>query len=94
MSQRIGFKGPKKLTAPVTHRGVSCAIFEETMMIERKRSLVKAWSKDDVKSLRIFARGKLSGLQAAKKLRRTPGAVAQKAMKLGIRFRSIKRKTH
>ncbi len=62
------------------------------MMVERKRRLVKAWSKDDVKSLRIFAREKLSGPRAAKKLRRTPGAVAQKAMKLGIRFRSIKRK--
>ena len=61
-------------------------------MVDRKRRLVKAWSKEDVKSLRTFAREKLSGPQAAKKLRRTPGAVAQKAMKLGIRFRSIKRK--
>jgi hypothetical protein len=54
--------------------------------------LVLAWSKEDVKSLRRFAKEKLSGREAAKKLRRTPGAVAQKAMKLGIRFRSIKRK--
>jgi len=46
-----------------------------------KRRLVKAWSKEEVKSLRTFAREKLSGSQAAKKLRRTPGAVAQKAMK-------------
>jgi hypothetical protein len=30
--------------------------------------------------------------QAAKKFHRTPGAVAQKAMTLGIRFRSITRK--
>jgi hypothetical protein len=28
----------------------------------------------------------------AKKLKRTPGAVSQKAMKLGVRFRSIRRK--
>ena len=61
-------------------------------MVERKRRLVKAWSKEEVKSLRTFAREKLSGSQAAKKLRRTPGAVAQKAMKLKIRFRSIRRK--
>lgn len=61
-------------------------------MVERKRRLVKAWSKEEVKNLRTFARDKLSGPQAAKKLRRTPGAVAQKAMKLKIRFRSIRRK--
>jgi hypothetical protein len=61
------------------------------MMVKRKR-LVIAWSKEDVKNLRTFAREKLSGPQAAKKLGRSPGAVAQKAMKLGIRFRSIKQK--
>jgi hypothetical protein len=62
------------------------------MMVKRKRRLVIAWSKEDVKNLRAFAREKLSGSQAAKKLGRSRGAVAQKAMKLGIRFRSIKRK--
>jgi hypothetical protein len=44
-----------------------------------------------VKNLRTFAKETLSGPEAAKKLRRTPGAVRQKAMKLGIRFRSIRR---
>ena len=62
-------------------------------MAKRKRRSVVAWSKDDVKNLRAFAKEKLSGAQAAKKLRRTPGAVAQKAMKLGVSFRSIRRKT-
>jgi hypothetical protein len=38
-----------------------------------------------------LANAKLSAAKAAKKLRRTRGAVAQKAMKLGIRFRSIRR---
>ncbi len=56
-----------------------------------RRKLV-AWSKEDVKNLRASAKGRLSGTQAAKKLKRSPGAVAQKAMKLKIRFRSIKRK--
>jgi hypothetical protein len=60
-------------------------------MAKAKR-LVLAWSKEDVRNLRAFAKEKLSGPQSAKKLGRTPGAVAQKAMKLGIRFRSIKRK--
>jgi len=45
-----------------------------------------------VKNLRSLAKEKLSGTQAAKKLGRTRGAVAQKAMKLGISFRSIRRK--
>jgi len=61
-------------------------------MAKRKRRLVLAWSTEDVKNLRTFAKEKLSGPEAAKKLRRTPGAVAQKAMKLGVRFRSIRRK--
>ena len=61
-------------------------------MAKRKRSKVSAWTKEDVKSLRALAKSRLSATQAAKKLRRTRGAVAQKAMKLGIRFRSIRRK--
>jgi hypothetical protein len=60
-------------------------------MVKRKR-LVLAWSKEDVKNLRSFAKAKLSQPQAAKKLGRSLGAVSQKAMKLGIRFRSIRRK--
>jgi len=61
-------------------------------MAKRRRRLVLAWSKEDVKNLRSLAKEKLSGTQAAKKLGRTRGAVAQKAMKLGISFRSIRRK--
>jgi hypothetical protein len=61
-------------------------------MAKRKRRIVVAWSKEDVRNLRAFAKAKLSGPQTAKKLRRTAGAVAQKAMGLGIRFRSVRRK--
>ena len=61
-------------------------------MAKAKRRVALEWSKGDVKNLRAFAKAKLSATRAAKKLRRTRGAVAQKAMKLGIRFRSIKRK--
>ena len=60
-------------------------------MAKARRRLV-TWSKDDVKNLRAFAKSLLSGTEAAKKLRRSPEAVAQKAMKLGVRFRSIQRK--
>jgi hypothetical protein len=45
-----------------------------------------------VKTLRTLARAKLSGSAVAKKSKRSTGAVAQKAMKLGVRFRSIRRK--
>jgi hypothetical protein len=65
-------------------RGISVA--------KAKRRTIVAWSKDDVKKLRVLAKSRLSGTVAAQKLRRSPGAVAQKAMKLGIRFRSIRRK--
>jgi hypothetical protein len=61
-------------------------------MAKRQRRSIRAWSKEDVRNLRSYAKAKLSGPQAAEKLRRTRGAVAQKAMSLGIRFRSIKRK--
>jgi hypothetical protein len=61
-------------------------------MMAKKNRVVRAWSKEDVKNLRTLAKAKLSGPQAAKKLRRTRGAVAQKAMALGVRFRSINRK--
>jgi hypothetical protein len=62
------------------------------MMAKRKKRTIRAWTADDVKNLRAFAKAKLSGPQVAKKLGRTPGAVAQKAMKLGVRFRSVNRK--
>jgi hypothetical protein len=61
-------------------------------MAKAKRRVVVAWSKDDVKNLRAFAKSRLSGTETAKKLKRTPGAVAQKAMALGIGFRSVRRK--
>ena len=57
-----------------------------------KKKLGLAWSKDDVKSLRAFAKARLSGPQIAKKLKRSSGSVSQKAMRLGVRLRSIRRK--
>jgi hypothetical protein len=60
-------------------------------MAKKKRRVLVAWSKEDVKNLRALAKSRLSGTETAKKLKRTPSAVAQKAMALGIRFRSIGR---
>ncbi len=62
-------------------------------MAKAKKKLALAWSKDDVKNLRALAKAKLSGTQIAKKLRRSPGAVSQKAMRLRVRLRSVRRKT-
>jgi hypothetical protein len=61
-------------------------------MAKRKKRVILAWTKQDVKDLRAYAKAKLSGTQAAKRLRRSSGSVTQKAMRLGIRFRSIRRK--
>ena len=61
-------------------------------MAKKKRRVVRAWSAEDVKTLRALAKARLSGPKVAKKLGRTRGAVAQKAMALGVRFRSINRK--
>jgi hypothetical protein len=61
-------------------------------MANKKRRVVRVWSKEDVKTLRALAKARLSGPEVAKKLRRTRSAVAQKAMALGVRFRSINRK--
>jgi hypothetical protein len=57
-----------------------------------KRRTIRDWSKEDVRGLRTFAKARMSGPQIAKKLKRTPGAVSQKAFSLGVRFRSIARK--
>jgi hypothetical protein len=62
------------------------------MVKAKSRRRLVAWSTDDVKNLREFAKNRMSGTQAAKKLKRSPGAVAQKAMKLGVKFRSVRKK--
>jgi hypothetical protein len=52
----------------------------------------REWTSADVKQLRALAKAKLSGTAIAKKLRRTHGAVVQKALRIGVRFRSVRRK--
>jgi hypothetical protein len=61
------------------------------MPTKAKRRIHHAWSSEDVRSLKSFAKARMSGPQIAKKLKRTPGAVSQKAFALGVRFQSIKR---
>jgi hypothetical protein len=52
----------------------------------------KVWSAAEVKQLRSLAKAKLSSTAIAKQLRRTRGSVAQKALTLRVRFRSIRRR--
>ena len=56
---------------------------------KKKSKAPKPWTATEVKKLRALAKAKLSGTEAAKKLGRSRGAVAQKAMLLRIRFQSI-----
>ncbi len=62
------------------------------MARKTRRRPFRAWSKEDVQNLRSWAKARMSGPQIAKRLKRTPGAVSQKAFSLGVRFRSIGRK--
>jgi hypothetical protein len=82
MFQRSGYAVSATVPARPARRG------DQTQMAKALRRTLIAWSKEDVKALRAFAKAKLSGPQTAKKLRRTPGAVAQKAMKLGVHFQT------
>jgi hypothetical protein len=79
--------------APVTFPRYHASFFEGSSMAKaRSRRKLVAWSKDDVKNLRAFAKSRLPGTQAAKKLRLSTGAVTQKAMKLGVKFRSVRKR--
>jgi hypothetical protein len=57
-----------------------------------KRRSIRAWSTNDLRTLKSLAKARMSGPQIAKKLKRTPGAVSQKGFALGVRFRSVARK--
>jgi len=53
---------------------------------------VRGWTVAEVKQLRSLAKARLSATAIAKQLRRTRGSVAQKALTLRVRFRSIRRR--
>lgn len=63
-------------------------------MVKRaRRRTIRAWSSEDVRSLKSLTKARLSGPQIARELKRTPGAVSQKAFAMGLRFRSVARKS-
>jgi hypothetical protein len=48
----------------------------------------REWTKEDVKSLKSLARGRVKAAVIARKLKRTEGATRQHAFKLGVSLKA------
>jgi hypothetical protein len=53
-------------------------------MAKAKRVVRRAWTKDDVRTMKTMAKAKLGVAKIAKALKRTPGATTVMAAKLGV----------
>jgi hypothetical protein len=53
-------------------------------MAKAKRVIRRAWTKDDVRSMKTMAKAKSGVAKIAKALKRTPGATTVMAAKLGV----------
>jgi hypothetical protein len=53
-------------------------------MAKAKRVVRRAWSKDDVRTMKTMAKAKSGVARIAKALKRTPGATTVMAAKLGV----------
>jgi hypothetical protein len=53
-------------------------------MAKKKKVVRRAWTKDDVRTLKSMAKQKQGVKKIAKALKRSPGATTVKAQKLGI----------
>jgi hypothetical protein len=53
-------------------------------MAKKKKVIRRAWSKEDLKTLKSMAKDKRGVKKIAKALKRTPGATAVMAVKRGI----------
>jgi hypothetical protein len=60
-------------------------------MAKRPLSDGSGWSASDLRTLKSMAAGGAGAVSTAKKLGRTPAAVQQKAMRIGISFRARKK---
>ncbi len=58
-------------------------------MPSKKKQAPREWTARDVQIMRALARKRYSARLAGKALRRSRGAVAFKAMTLGVRFRAV-----
>jgi len=53
-------------------------------MAKAKKLVLRAWTKDDIRTMKTMAKAKSGVAKIAKALRRTPGATSVKAAKLGV----------
>jgi len=53
-------------------------------MPKAKRAVRRAWTKDDVRTMKTMAKAKSGVVKIAKALKRTPGATSVMAAKLGV----------
>jgi len=61
------------------------AFFEEgTEMAKKKKVVRRAWSKEDVRTLKTLAKQKVGAAKIAKALKRTTRAVENKSYLLGV----------
>lgn len=58
--------------------------FTENELAKKKIEIRRAWTKDDVRTLKTLAKQKTGVAKIAKQLKRTPGATAAKAHVLGV----------
>ena len=55
-----------------------------TDMAKKKKVIRRAWSKEDLRTLKRMAKAKAGVTKISKALKRSPGATAVKAQKLGV----------
>lgn len=53
-------------------------------MAKTKKVVRRAWTKDDVRTMKTMAKAKSGVAKIAKALKRTPGAITVMAAKLGV----------
>ena len=61
-------------------------------MAARKRTVRREWSKADLRELKTMARARTPAKSIGRRLKRTEGAVRQKAFSLGTSLSTRKRK--
>ena len=62
----------------------SKSLRRKTLAKKTRKPAHRAWSKEDVKTLKAMARSKAGVMKIAKALKRTRGATTVKAAKLGV----------
>jgi hypothetical protein len=63
---------------------VAAAVLIEGLMASKRRTKRRTWSKADVRELKAHSRSKSPVKKIAKAMRRTVGALRQKAFSLGL----------